>query len=280
MLTRLVVESGKWDDVAKIPLRVPSRDFAAVKLHWEAKAAALRKNAAAASTAAAKLVSLSQEPGQHPFAKLIISLQAKGADGFAAEAAGDSETAVARLKEAVAMEDSIDDPPQPPYPVIPANELCGNLLLELNRPAEAATYFQRALRRTPNRPKLVFGHARAAEGAECVVYFFGAGQGGSVRANIERWNGQFTSNGKTATAKIQKRTVHGLPVTTIDVTGQYSGMGGPMATTKAVIAGYRLLGAIIENTGGSVFLKFTGPEKVIVANQQKFEQMLESFVKE
>ena len=61
------------------------------------------------------------------------------------------------------MEDSIDDLSQPPYPVIPANELCGNLLLELNRPAEAATYFQKALRRTPNRPKLIFGLARAAE---------------------------------------------------------------------------------------------------------------------
>jgi hypothetical protein len=72
--------------------------------------------------ATAKLVSLSQERGQHPFAKLIISLQAKEAEGFAAEAAGDSDTAVARLKEAVAMEDSIDDLSQPPYPVIPAKK--------------------------------------------------------------------------------------------------------------------------------------------------------------
>jgi hypothetical protein len=107
------------------------------------------------------------------------------------------------------------------------------------------------------------------EGAECVVYFFGAGQGGSVQGNIERWNAQFTaSNGKPVTAPIQKRTVHGLAVTTIDVTGQYSGVGGPMATTKAVKAGYRLLGAIIENPGGNVFLKFTGPERVITANSR------------
>src|SRR5262245_13882966 len=27
--------------------------------------------------------------------------------------------------------------------------------------------------------------------ADCVVYFFGAGQGGTVDANIERWKGQF-----------------------------------------------------------------------------------------
>jgi tetratricopeptide (TPR) repeat protein len=70
---------------------------------------------------------------------------------------------VAKLKEAVTIEDSIDDLSQPPYPAIPANELCGDLLLDLNRPAEASTYFQKALSRTPNRPKIVFGLARAAQ---------------------------------------------------------------------------------------------------------------------
>jgi tetratricopeptide (TPR) repeat protein len=163
MLTRLLVESGLWNEAAKIPLVVPSRDFQAVKLQWEAKAAAVRKDPAAASEAAAKLVSLSQEPGQHPFAKRIIDLQAAEAEAFAAEAAGDADSGMAKLKEAVSIEDSIEDLSQPPYPVIPATELCGNLLLELNRPAEATIYFEKTLNRTPNRPKAVFGLARAAE---------------------------------------------------------------------------------------------------------------------
>jgi tetratricopeptide (TPR) repeat protein len=163
MLTRLVVESGRWEAAATIPLVAASRDFVAVKLQWEAKAAAVRKDAAPSGAAAAKLVSLSQELGQHPFAKMIISLQAKEAEAFAAEASGDPDVAVARLKEAVAIEDSIDDLSQPPYPVIPANELCGSLLLELNRPAEAAIHFQKALSRTPNRPKIILGLAHAAE---------------------------------------------------------------------------------------------------------------------
>jgi tetratricopeptide (TPR) repeat protein len=163
MLTRLMVESSRWDDAARIPLVVSSRDFRAVKLQWEAKAAAMRNDAQAARGAAAKLVALAQEPDQHPFAKLIITLQAREAEAFAAEAASEADLAVAKLQEAVAIEDSIDDLSQPPYPVIPANELCGNLLLELNRPAEASTYFQKALKRTPNRPKIVFGLAHAAE---------------------------------------------------------------------------------------------------------------------
>ena len=163
MLTRLLVEAGRWDEVAEIPLLVSSRDFIAVKLQWEAKAAAVRRDATTANAAAIKLVTLSQEPRQHPFAKLIITLQAKEAQAFAAEATGDADNAMMRLKEAVAIEDSIDDLSQPPYPVIPATELSGTLLLDLNRPAEAVPYFRRTLQRTPNRPRAIFGLARAAQ---------------------------------------------------------------------------------------------------------------------
>jgi len=162
MLTRLVVETGRWNEVTKIPLVVSSRDFLAAKLQWEAKAAEVQGDAKTAKAAAAKLVTLSQEPGQHPFAKLIITLQAKEAEGFAAQAAGEANSAVSRLREAVAIEDSIDDLSQPPYPAIPATELCGHLLLELRQPTEATTYFQKTLLRTPNRPKAIFGLARAA----------------------------------------------------------------------------------------------------------------------
>ena len=163
MLTRLLVEAGRWDEAAKIPLLVSSRDFIAVKLQWQAKAAAIRGDAKTASSVAAELVALSQEMGQHPFAKLIITLQAKESEAFAAEAAGDGTKAVMKMKEAVAIEDSIDDLSQPPYPAIPANELCGDLLLEFDQPAEASSYFQKALQRTPNRPKAILGLARAAQ---------------------------------------------------------------------------------------------------------------------
>jgi tetratricopeptide (TPR) repeat protein len=163
MLTRLVVEAGRWEEAAKIPPLVSSRDFVAVTLQWQARAAAVRRDVGTAEAAVAKLVSLSQEPGQHPFAKLIITLQAKEAEAFAAEAAGDADSALAKLKEAAAIEDSIDDLSQPPYPAIPATELAGNLLLDFNRPAEAVPYFQKTLQRTPNRPKAIYGLARAAQ---------------------------------------------------------------------------------------------------------------------
>jgi hypothetical protein len=117
--------------------------------------------------------------------------------------------------------------------------------------------------------------------AECVVYFFGSGQGGSVQANLDRWKGQLvTQDGKAADAKIAKRTIHGMSVTTIDSSGDYTGMGGPMAASKSVQNNYRLLGAILEGPGGNVFVKFTGPAKTVASNQPRFEQLLISFDKE
>ena len=115
--------------------------------------------------------------------------------------------------------------------------------------------------------------------AECAVYFFGAGQGGSVEANIERWKGQFTSAGKPASAVVSKRTAHGVAMTTIDAAGEYSGLGGPLAASKPV-PGYRLLGAIVEGPAGNIFIKFTGPAKTVAANKAKYDMLLSSFSKD
>jgi hypothetical protein len=130
---------------------------------------------------------------------------------------------------------------------------------EAARPMRAATY-------------------TVAPSTECAVYFFGPGQGGSVEANIDRWVSQFQP--KPTGMKVAKRTIHGLPVTTVDISGSYSGMGGPMAAQKTVEPGYRLLGAIVEAPGGNLFIKFTGPMDSIAANQQAFEHFLNSFEKQ
>jgi len=110
------------------------------------------------------------------------------------------------------------------------------------------------------------------------VYFFGAGQGGSVQANIDRWKGQFTTaDGKPAAAQIGTRNSRGLTITTIEISGAYSGLGGPVAPAQHIVKGYRLLGAIVEGRGGNIFVKFTGPDKTVAANRAKFQELLASF---
>lgn len=159
MLARYIVETGTWQEVPKIPLVAPSRDFVAMKLQLQAIAA----DAAGAKAAANQIVALSNEPGQHPFVKQIITMQAKEAEAIAARASGDIEGAMAMMNEAVAVEDSIYALSQPPYPIIPVHELYGTMLLEVKRPAEAMKHFRETLKRTPGRPKAIYGIARAAE---------------------------------------------------------------------------------------------------------------------
>ena len=67
------------------------------------------------------------------------------------------------MEAAVAIEDSIDSLSQPPYPIIPAHELYGSLLMDMGKPGEARKHFEETLRRTPGRPKAIAGIARAAE---------------------------------------------------------------------------------------------------------------------
>jgi len=163
MLTRYIVETGDWQAVPKVPLVAPSRDFVAMKSQLEALAAAKRGDAGAAKAAVERLLALSNEPGQHPFASQIITLQAKEAEAIAAQAAGDREGAIAKMNEAIAIEDSIYALSQPPYPIIPAHELFGDMLLEMKRPADAMKHFAETLKRTPGRAKAIYGIALAAE---------------------------------------------------------------------------------------------------------------------
>ncbi len=139
----------------------------------------------------------------------------------------------------------------------------------------------------PEKPMRVVTYAVPAaagdqEPGECAVYYFGQGQGGSVQANIDRWIGQFQQpSGKSSkdVAQTKKRMIHGLSVTTVDVSGSYGGMGGPMAATHSSKPGYRMTAAIVEAPQGAVFFKFTGPAKTVAGSQATFEKMLDSLKK-
>jgi tetratricopeptide (TPR) repeat protein len=162
-LARFIVESESWNDVSTLPLIASSSDFAVMKLHVEAMAAAAKKDAATAKAKAAEMMALARAPGQHPFVQQILTMQAREAAAVAAHAAGDVAGMTTEMNAAIAIEDAIDSLSQPPYPIIPAHELYGSLLLESGKPAEARTHFEETLRRTPGRPKAIAGIARAAE---------------------------------------------------------------------------------------------------------------------
>ncbi len=117
-----------------------------------------------------------------------------------------------------------------------------------------------------------------AEGAECAVFYFGPGQGGSVDANVQRWVAQFeTPDGKPLAASAPKKSkVNGLTVTRLDVQGTYLASAGPMASSAVKKPGYKLMGAIVEAPEGPVFFKLTGPAKTVTAAKADLEKLLVS----
>ena len=157
------MESGDWQLAPNLPSAPASRDFAAMRLQIEAMAAAKRKDASAARAAADRMVVLYKQAGQRPLAQKVLTIQAKEAQAVAALASGNRGEVIANMNDAVRIEDSIYALSQPPYPPIPAHELYGTMLLEMNRPDQAREQFDDSLKRTPGRPKAIYGLARSAQ---------------------------------------------------------------------------------------------------------------------
>jgi hypothetical protein len=96
--------------------------------------------------------------------------------------------------------------------------------------------------------------------------------GGSTEANLDRWVRQFDDAGKDTRTK---KTIHGMPVTIVEVSGSYlsgSMMGG--ATAKKT--GWSLLGAIVETGGSSYFFKMVGPTATVRAARDGFTRMIDA----
>ena len=92
-----------------------------------------------------------------------VEVQSRAAEGLIARAEGRNEDAVKLLTSAADLEDSMDKSPVTPGPIIPARELLGDLLLELDRPQQALEAYERSLKDSPNRLNGLSGAARAAQ---------------------------------------------------------------------------------------------------------------------
>jgi hypothetical protein len=111
-----------------------------------------------------------------------------------------------------------------------------------------------------------------AGAAEMAVFFFGAGQGGGVDANITRWLSQMDTDPGTIPDR-STFEANGLTVNVIDAVGTLrpSGMGiGP----KTALPDQRLIGAVVEGAGGPWFFKATGPKATLGAERDRFLAML------
>ena len=114
--------------------------------------------------------------------------------------------------------------------------------------------------------------------ATLAVFYFGQGHGGSVQANIYRWIAQFKQpDGGDSRAKARqwRDEVAGMPVSMVEVTGTYS-VGMMSGGSGEALDNQRLLGAIVESAKGPYFFKLTGPDQLVLREQDRFSQYVKS----
>jgi hypothetical protein len=107
---------------------------------------------------------------------------------------------------------------------------------------------------------------------ELAVFHFGAGQGGGVEANFERWLGQIEPAAGSAPER-GDFAVDGFEVSWIDARGTLlpSTMGSGPSSPQP---GFRLLGGVVEGEGGPWFFKVTGPDSTLQNERQAFFALL------
>jgi hypothetical protein len=106
------------------------------------------------------------------------------------------------------------------------------------------------------------------------VFFFGAGGGGEIEANLQRWAGQIEADAGSEPVR-DSYQVGAFSVSTIAVEGTLlpSRMGGGPSEPAP---GSKLVGAVVEGSGGPWFFKMTGPAETVSAAEPAFETMLRS----
>src|SRR4029453_7581620 len=135
-LARFIVESESWSGVATPPAVAPWSDFVMMRLRLEVMAAASRKDVAAAKTKAAEMMERARVPGQHPFVQQILTMQTREASALAAGTAGaerrggDAAWLGRGMDAAGTIKAATTTLSHPPYPIIPAHELYGSMLME------------------------------------------------------------------------------------------------------------------------------------------------------
>jgi hypothetical protein len=92
-----------------------------------------------------------------------VEIQRRAAAAWVAHVDGKPDEALTLMRSAADLESSTEKHPVTPGPIVPARELLGELLLDLNQPAQALPEFEASLHSDLNRLNGLYGAARAAE---------------------------------------------------------------------------------------------------------------------
>ena len=149
---RYVVETEEWE-VRPITDESPADELLATGL-----SAARTGDQATVAKAEAALKKMAE---QGPNGNQSANIMAKEVGALLHAGMGHGSVATGLMDEAQAIVESGADPRGAASPVKPVHELYGEILLDLDRPADAIEKFETSLLRLPNRPRSLLGLARA-----------------------------------------------------------------------------------------------------------------------
>ncbi len=127
------------------------------------------------------------------------------------------------------------------------------------------------------KAQLAIPSAAGADDGEVVFFYFGKGQGGGIRANLDRWIGQFKEPKDQLGIEEESKTVNGTKVTYLSAKGTL--MTGRPFGPKTPKADSAMVAAILEGKEGSVFIKTTGPAKTVIGARDTLKAMIEKALK-
>ncbi len=114
---------------------------------------------------------------------------------------------------------------------------------------------------------------------ECVVFYFGPGQGGDAMGNAVRWANQFTQPDGSPSVdrlKTEQSDIGGVALLKVEVGGTYQSGGPMMGGSSQSLPDHMLLGAVAQGADANWFFKLTGPRDTVEANRSAFDAMLGS----
>jgi tetratricopeptide (TPR) repeat protein len=165
---RYALERGAWSEAARLEARSTPVPYADAVSHFARAIGAARSGDAAVPRAAiGELERLkgALERAREAYWAEQVEIQRRGAAAWLAFAEGRRDEALAAMRAAADMEDATEKNAVTPGPIAPARELVGEMLMELNRPADALVQYERTLTKEPKRFRALLGAARAARAA-------------------------------------------------------------------------------------------------------------------
>ena len=170
MPARYAVERRAWREAAALP---EPRDFPGGRYAWADAAIYFARALGAARTGRIdqarhdvdrlRTLQATLQSEKETYWATQVDIQRRAAESWLLLAEDHPQEALELARAAADLEDTTDKHPVTPGQIVPTRDLLGQMLLALNRPAEALVEFEKVLKAEPNRFGPLYGAARAAE---------------------------------------------------------------------------------------------------------------------